>query len=58
MRQNRNMYRALVGKLEGNRPPARPKLKWEENLQMDVKQDGRASIGLNWIMKRTSGRLF
>jgi hypothetical protein len=56
--EKRNTYRALVRKLEGRRPPARPRLKWEDNIKMNVKQDDRARIGLNWITIGTSGGLF
>jgi hypothetical protein len=31
----RDMYRILVGKPEGKRPPGRPRLRWEDNIRMD-----------------------
>jgi hypothetical protein len=29
-------YRALVGKYEGKRPLLRPRLRWEDNIKMDI----------------------
>jgi hypothetical protein len=36
MRERRGAYRALVGKPEGRRPLGRPRLRWEENIEMDL----------------------
>jgi hypothetical protein len=38
MREKRNVYRLLVGESEGNRPLARPKCGWVNNIKMDVVQ--------------------
>jgi hypothetical protein len=40
MGENRGVYRALVGKLEGNRPAGRPTRKWEDNIKMDLQEVG------------------
>ena len=32
----RSVYRILVGKPEGKRPPGRPKHKWENNIKMNL----------------------
>jgi hypothetical protein len=32
----RNIYRLLVGKLEGKRPLGRPKYRWIDNIKMDL----------------------
>jgi hypothetical protein len=32
----RNMYRVLVGKPEGKRPPGRPRRRWIDNIKMDL----------------------
>jgi hypothetical protein len=32
MREKRNAYRILVGKLEGKRPLGRPRHRWEDNI--------------------------
>jgi hypothetical protein len=39
------MYRALVGKPEGKRPLGRPRLRWEDNIKMDLQEVG----GMDWI---------
>jgi hypothetical protein len=47
MGEKRNVYRLLVGKLEGKRPLGRPRRKWIDNIKVDVLE-----IGLNvvdWI---------
>jgi hypothetical protein len=31
--ESRDVYRALVGKLEGKRPLGRPRPKWEDNIK-------------------------
>jgi hypothetical protein len=36
-----------VGKPEGKRPLGRYRLKWEENIKMDLQEVG--SGGMNWI---------
>jgi hypothetical protein len=33
-------YRILVGKLEGKRPFGRSRHKWEDNIEMDLKEIG------------------
>jgi hypothetical protein len=32
----RGVYRVLVGKHEGKRPLGRPRLKWEDNIKLDL----------------------
>jgi hypothetical protein len=41
----RGMYRVLVGKPEGERLLGRPRLKWEDNIKMDLQEVG----GVDWI---------
>jgi len=36
MGESRAVYRILVGKLEGERPLGRPRLRWEDNIKMDL----------------------
>ena len=38
--QYRNAYRVLVGKPEGKRPLGRPRRRWEENINMDLREMG------------------
>jgi hypothetical protein len=33
-------YRVLVGKPEGKRPLGRPRLRWEDNVRMDLQEVG------------------
>ena len=41
------VYGVLVGKPEGKRPPGRPRIKWEDNIKMDVYEVGCG--GMDWI---------
>ena len=47
MRETRGVYRVLVGKPEGKRQLGRPRLRWENNIKMDL-QDVRCGI-MDWI---------
>jgi len=38
MRENRGVYRGLVGKPEGKRPLGRHKGRWEDNNKMDLQE--------------------
>jgi hypothetical protein len=42
MGEKRNMYRLLVGNLEGKRPLGRPRRRWVDNIRMDVDWIGLA----------------
>jgi hypothetical protein len=49
MEEPRNAYRILVGKPEGKRPLGRPRLRWVDNIKMDLGEtewDGRDWIEL------------
>jgi len=41
------VYRVLVGKPEGKRPPGRPRHRWEDNIKMDIQEVGCG--GMDWI---------
>ena len=43
----RGIYRVLVGKPEGKRPMARPRRRWEDNINMDIQEVGCG--GMDWI---------
>jgi len=47
MEERRGVYRVLVGKLEGKRPLGRPRLRWEDNIKMDLQEVG--CEGMDWI---------
>jgi hypothetical protein len=40
MRENRNACRILVGKPEGKRPLGRPRRRWVDNIETDVRELG------------------
>jgi hypothetical protein len=47
MRENRNIYRLLVGKPEGKRPQGGPRRSWVDNIRMDVGEVGWGDV--EWI---------
>ena len=40
MWEERRVYRVLVGKPEGKRPLERPRLRWENDIKMDLQEVG------------------
>jgi hypothetical protein len=36
--ERRGAYRVLVGKPEGRRPLGRPRRRWEDNIEMDLRE--------------------
>ena len=40
MGERRVVYRVLVGKSEGNIPLGRPRHRWENNIMMDLREEG------------------
>jgi hypothetical protein len=47
MVEERNVYRVMVGKLEGNRPLGRPRHISEDGIRMDLREIGWGSV--EWI---------
>jgi len=47
MEDRRGVYRVLVGKPEGKRPLGRPRLRWEDNIKMDLQEVGCGCV--DWI---------
>jgi hypothetical protein len=45
--ERRGAYRALRGKPEGKRPLRRPRLRWEDNIKVDLQEVG--CVDMNWI---------
>jgi hypothetical protein len=46
MREERKVYRVLMGKPEGKRPLGRQRLRWENGIKMDHREIG---WGVEWI---------
>jgi hypothetical protein len=47
MRDSRGVYRVVVGKPEVKRPRGRPRHRWEDNIKMDLQEEG--CEGMDWI---------
>ena len=47
MGEEREAYRILVGKPEGKRPLGRPRLRWVDNIMMDLQKVGCGYV--DWI---------
>jgi len=47
MAEGRGVYRVLVGRPEGKRSLGRPRHRWEDNVNIDVRDIG--IDGTNWI---------
>jgi hypothetical protein len=47
MGEKRNAYRILVGKSEGNKPLARTRSWWVDNIKIDLREKGWG--GMEWI---------
>jgi hypothetical protein len=58
MGEVRGAYNILVGRPEGRRPLRRPRLRWEDNIKMDLREIGLGIwIGLIWLRIGTGGWL-
>jgi hypothetical protein len=47
MREKRNAYSILVGKLEGKRPLGRPRRRWMGNIKIYLREVGWD--GMDWL---------
>jgi len=47
MGERRGVYGVLVGKPEGKRPLGRPRLRWEDNIKMDLEEAVCGGNGLD-----------
>jgi hypothetical protein len=45
--EGRGVYRVLVGTPEGKRPLGRPRLRWEDNIKVNLQEVGCG--GMDWI---------
>jgi hypothetical protein len=56
MGEGRYVYRILVGKPEGKKPLGRPRRRWEDNIKMDLGEEGCGVwTGLSWLRIGTGG---
>jgi hypothetical protein len=58
MEERRNVYRALVGKLEGKRPLQRPRRRWENGIKIDLREIGWRDVEwIHWLRIEIVGGL-
>ena len=56
MEEGRGVHRVLVGKPEGKRPLGRSRLRWEDNIKMDLQEvGGIVGTGWSWLRIETGG---
>jgi hypothetical protein len=57
MGERRGVYRSLMGKPEGKIPLGSPRRRWEDNIKMDLQEEGcGAWTGSSWLRIGTGGR--
>jgi hypothetical protein len=47
MREERKVYKVLMGKPEGKRPLGKPRRRWEDEIRMDNREIGLGAV--DWI---------
>jgi hypothetical protein len=58
MREERKVYKVLVGKPEGKGPLRRQRRRWEDGIRMDLRESGCGGwIGFDWLGIQTVGEL-
>jgi hypothetical protein len=58
MREERKVYKVLLGKPKRKRPLGRPRRRWKDGIRMDLREIGlRMWIGFDWLRIRTGGGL-
>jgi hypothetical protein len=45
--EGRGVHRVLVGKSEGKRPLGRPRLRWKDNIKLNLQEVGCG--GMDWV---------
>jgi len=56
MGEGRGVHRVQVGKPEGKRPLGRPRLKWEDNIKMNLREvGGGCGYWMHLAQDRTGG---
>ena len=54
--ESRGVYRVLVEKPEVKRPLERARRRWENNIKMDLQEEGREGMEwINWLRIGTGG---
>jgi hypothetical protein len=43
--EGRGVYRVLIGRPEGKRPLRRPRRRWEDSTEMDLREGDRDRLG-------------
>ena len=56
MGEGRGVRRILVGKPEGKRPLGRPRLRWEDNIRMDLREVGGGGDWMELAQERDRWR--
>jgi hypothetical protein len=49
MGEGRSVYRVLVARSEGKRPPGRTRHMWEDNIKMDLSEIGIDGVNHIWL---------
>jgi hypothetical protein len=44
MREERKVYKVVVGKPKGKRPLGRPRRRWEDEIRMDLREIGLGGV--------------
>jgi hypothetical protein len=58
MGEQRKLYKFLVGKIEGKRPPGKPRRRWEEEITINLREIGwEVWSGFSWLRIGTIGGL-
>jgi hypothetical protein len=56
MEEKRSVYRVLVGKPEGKKPLGRIRCRWEDNIKVDLQEEGCGVwMGSSWLRIGTVG---
>jgi hypothetical protein len=55
MREGIGVHRVLVGRPEGKRPLGRPRRRWEDNIEMDLRYGSMGRSGFSWLRIGSSG---
>jgi hypothetical protein len=53
----RGSYRVLVGRPEGRRPLGRPRIRWEDNIKMDLQEVVWGGMDWNCMAQEVIGLL-